>query len=89
MTNSWDNGITPSILLDHMRVMERRLSEQVDSFRKEVHAHFNHMDRQINLLFIKSGNFYERLDDIEVVQLPKVRKHLRRHGSQLRVLAVK
>ena len=83
---SKDNDITPAILLDHMRGMEQRL--KVD-FRKELQGEIHSFDeklsnridqlddkltRKIDVLSVQIGNMDERLDHIEVVEIPKLKK---------------
>jgi len=71
------NDITPKILLDHMQGMEHRIMErflQVDGRFIQVDTRLDGIDRKLDIITVQTQNIDERLDDIEVVQLPKIRK---------------
>lgn len=76
-----DADITPAILLQHMQGMEQRLLHRIDdvkidltSFKTEVNGRLDKLDRRISLLSVQIGNLDERLDDLEVVQVPILKK---------------
>lgn len=74
-----DNDITPAMLLQHMQGMEKRLREDFSStilasedrlksdFSRKLEATETNVIRQIDAID-------ERLDDLEVVQVPKLKK---------------
>lgn len=74
-----DDDITPAILLQHMQGMEQRLRTEfttaIVASENRITADFSHklVSTERNIIRQIDG-IDERLDDIEVVQLPKVRK---------------
>lgn len=87
-----DNDITPAIFLQHMQGMEKRLREdfrkdlqlEIGSLRTEVHKGFEesnkrleHLEQDVFVLVARKSAHEERLNVIEKVQLPKLRKSIR------------
>lgn len=62
-----DGEVTPAILLQHMQAMEGRIMEKFDQLEQKV-------DRNHVILSTQITNLDERLDDLEVVQVPKLKK---------------
>jgi hypothetical protein len=84
-----DQDITPKILLEHMRGMEHRLVEKLNNtengIRSDMKEQFNvvnirldRLESKVSLIQVQIKNMDERLDDLEVVQVPKIRKSIRR-----------
>lgn len=80
-----DDDITWAIVLQHMQGMEQRLSERIDgtrtelkgdinSLRTELKGDLNRIERKVDIALVQIGNLDQRLDDIEVVQVPKLKK---------------
>jgi hypothetical protein len=61
----------------HMQDMEQRLNQRIDKLDLKVDRLDEKLGRKIDLLSVQIGNIDERLDDIEVVQLPKLKKATR------------
>lgn len=77
--------ITPTVLLDHMRGMERRLhsginnvrtelKEEMQGLRTELKDDIQRLERKVNIISVQVADIDARLDDLEVVQMPKVKK---------------
>ena len=80
-----DDDVTPAVLLQHMQGMEQRLRDEFRSGlqsledkvdRNHEEARRNHEEARRNHAIVMTGldNIDERLDDIEVVQVPKLKK---------------
>lgn len=80
-----DDDITPAVLLQHMQGMEGRLRDEFRSGlqsledkvdRNHEEARRNHEEARRNHAIVMTGldNIDGRLDDIEVVQVPKLKK---------------
>ena len=83
-----DDDITPAILLQHMQGMEQRINAQVGTVEKKVDNLAIKVDnlaikvgnlevkvdRNQAFLTMQLDNIVERLDDIEVVQVPTLKK---------------
>ena len=76
-----DNDITIPMIMNYMVSMEGRMMgkmnegfAKVDRRFEEVDRRFDDVDRRLNLISVQIGNIDERLDDVEVVQLPKIKK---------------
>ncbi len=83
-----DQDITPAILLKHimamrgdftaqMQAMEQRIMmkfEKIDVRFDEINARLSQLERKVELLSVQIGNLDERLDDLEVVQIPMLKK---------------
>ena len=76
-----DDGITPAVLLQHMQVMGKQLVEKIDEARTELKADINRVEknlerveRKVDLALVQIGTIDTRLDDLEVVQVPKLKK---------------
>ena len=72
------------MLLRHMQAMEERIMlkfEAVDRRFVDMDAkftlRFDDVDRQLMLLAAQIDNLDKRLDDIEVVQLPNIKKFIK------------
>lgn len=81
MAEQENDGITLQMIFDHMRGMEQRLRREfrdalsgVKSEMNEMNRRFNSLEGKVDLLFVQMGNIDERLDDIEVVQLPAIKQ---------------
>jgi len=81
-TSSSDGrAITSAVLLDHMRGMEGRLIQHIDSVKTELSVRIDHLDihmdrleRKVDWINVSITNLDERLTDIEIVQIPKIKK---------------
>ncbi len=66
------------MLLEHMQAMERRICSDFDSklaiMNADLGGKIDFLVRQSTLFTTQNKNFDERLDDIEVVQIPKLKK---------------
>jgi tetrahydromethanopterin S-methyltransferase subunit G len=83
-----DEGITLFMVMDHMQGMEQRLMSKINGVdgkvdnvagkldRLEAKVDRNHEEAQRNhsLTMVAFDNIDERLDDIEVVQVPAIKK---------------
>ena len=69
-----DDGVTPAVLLQHMQGMERRLTERIDGVEQKVDRLEIKVDRHHAQTMVAFDNIDERLDDLEVVQVPKLKK---------------
>lgn len=79
-----DKDITPAILLQHMRGMEKRLTDhmnvrfiKVDERFVKVEARLESLENKTSLISMQIKNIDHRLDDIEVGDLPRIRKVLK------------
>lgn len=77
------DGITLRTILDHMRAMETRMTTSISSvdqrlqrLEQKVDQRMQKLEQKIDLLFVQNENIDERLDDIEVVQLPAIRQKI-------------
>lgn len=82
-----DGDITPLILLRHMQTMEGRLLEQIGAvrndlsdFKQDVKRRFDALntkvDRHHTILSMQINNINERLDDMEVGEIPKIKQRI-------------
>ena len=69
-----DDGVTLAILLRHMQGMERRLTERIDGVEQKVDRLETKVDRHHAQTMVAFNNIDDRLDDLEVVQVPKLKK---------------
>ncbi len=83
-----DQDVTPAILLQHMQAMRGDFSMQMQTMEQRIMKKFDKMDlrfdeinarlgkleRKVELLSVQIGNVDERLDDLEVVQVPMLQK---------------
>jgi hypothetical protein len=74
-------GITPAVLLDHMRGMENRLKTELKREIGSVRTDLSHLttridrvERDITWIKVSVDNIDKRLDTIEVVQVPRLEK---------------
>ncbi len=83
--DSQNDGVTPAILLQHMQAMELRLRDEFRSglSRLEAKVDRNHQEATLNheqamrnhaQTTLQIDNVDSRLDDLEVVQVPKLKK---------------
>lgn len=77
MTNSDNDGITLRTILEHMRGMENRLQAQISSVKTELAALNAKVDHNHAMLTLQLDNIDKRLDDIEVVQVPKLKNAIK------------
>ena len=79
------DGITAQVLLTHMQGMEQRLTEKIegvetrlngkiDGVETRLEKRIDGVERKVDMALIQIGNIDERLDDLEVVQVPKLKK---------------
>ncbi len=77
-----DQDITPAILLRHMQGMEQRMLQKIEqvraelltgiqTLRKDTQESLEVLRRQISLLSTQIGNMDPRLDEMEIVLLPR------------------
>jgi len=73
-----DDGITPKVLLDHMRAMEGRLSQKISEEIRGVHTRIDRVEiridrveQKLTLISTQIGNIDQRLDVIEIEYLPR------------------
>ena len=82
-----DEDITPAVLLRHMQGMEQRLGAKIESLRSELKGdiwrvetslgkRMDGLEKKVDLISVQIANIDERLDVIEVVQLPMIKKHI-------------
>lgn len=74
-----DNDITPAIILEYLRAMEQRLRDELKKeIRKEITASEERTKNVILAsearLTLQIDGIDKRLDDIEVFQIPKLKK---------------
>lgn len=71
-------GITSAVLLDHMRGMEGRLHTEIKEVRLDLRSTearlIDRIDRVERNLTVQIEGLDHRLDDIEVSQIPKLKK---------------
>jgi hypothetical protein len=78
-------GIALGVVLDHIRgmsvkmdTMKKELMEKIDGkvngFRNELVPRIDRLERKVDFIGVQIGSLDERLDDLEVVQLPAIRK---------------
>lgn len=79
--NPKDNDITPAILLQHMQGMEQRIMTRIDGLEAKhdnlevkVDRIEAKVDRNHSQTMVALDNIDSRLDDIEVVQVPAIKK---------------
>ena len=72
-----DTDITLRDVITHMQGMEQRLSREIASVRLDLTALEVKVDRGFALIQMQLHNIDERLDDIEVVQIPTLKKATR------------
>ncbi len=65
-----DNDNNWGIFLQHMQAMEQRLVAQILSVKSDVRR----VESKVDLALVQIGNLDERLDDLEVVQMPRLKK---------------
>ncbi len=70
-------GVTPAILLEHMRHMEERIMNAMDTRFCKVDIRFSGLEQQNAQILYQIDNIDKRLDDIEVFQIPKLKKAVR------------
>jgi len=86
-SSSGKRGITSAILLDHMRGMEGRLvqridgvesklTQRIDGVENSLTIRMDRLERKVDWITIGITNMDERLTDIEVVQIPKIKKSI-------------
>mgnify|MGYP001595784984 CR=1 FL=1 len=88
-----DSDITPAVLLQHMQGMKYELKQDIhglakrmDRFEERMDQLEHKVDRGFAHLTVRIGNIDERLDEIEVGELPRIRKKLKmRRKSQYTV----
>ncbi len=76
--------ITLRIVLQHVQAMRQEVTSRFDKVEGRLNTMGNdikrlewRMDRNHSLLVYQIDNIDKRLDDIEVVQIPKLKKALR------------
>ncbi len=69
-----DDDITWAIVLQHMQGMEQRLVERIDGVEIKVDRLAVKVDQNHAILSTQIANMDARLDDLEVVQVPKLKK---------------
>jgi len=76
-----DRGITSAVLLDHMRGMEGRLHTEIKEVRLDLRStearlidRIDRVERDIGWIKVSVGNIDKRLDNVEVVQMPRLQK---------------
>jgi hypothetical protein len=80
-----DDDITPATLLQHMQGMETRIltvlrselsdvQSELKTEIQEVKADVRRVEQKVDLALVQIGNLDARLDDIEVKELPKLKK---------------
>lgn len=80
-----DQDITLAILLQHMQTMEQRLQKQILAVRTDLTVEIRKNREEIlgvkrdlarveGNLSMQIGNLDERIDDLEVVQVPMLKK---------------
>ncbi|MDD5103179.1 MAG: hypothetical protein PHX93_02145 [Candidatus Peribacteraceae bacterium] len=71
-------GVTAAVLLDHMRGMEKRLTQRIDIVRNDLTVRMDRMENKVERVYVDLSSQIEgldhRLDDIEVSQIPKLKK---------------
>ncbi len=72
-----DSDITPAILLQHMQGMKHELKQDIHGLAKRMDRLEEKVDRGFAHLNVRISNIDERLDDIEVGELPRIRKKLK------------
>jgi len=79
-----DNDITPAVLLQHIQAMEKRLVVRMEDVRVGLKADVRAVgervvlvEKKVDLARVQIGNIDERLDDVEVVQVPMLKKAVR------------
>ncbi len=72
------DDITLKTILEHMRGMEERLRAEINGVRTELKGDIREVKNEIRrveaVLSNQISNIDARLDDIEVVQVPKLKK---------------
>ncbi|MFA5799656.1 MAG: hypothetical protein WC840_01715 [Candidatus Peribacteraceae bacterium] len=73
-----NDDITLKTILEHMRGMEERLRTEISGVRTELKGDIREVKNEIRrveaVLSNQISNIDARLDDIEVVQVPKLKK---------------
>lgn len=80
-----DDDITLAMVMQHMQAMEGRLGAKIDDVRTELKSELSgvkselksdihRVERKVDLALMQIGNIDARVDDIEVVQVPKLEK---------------
>ena len=73
-----DKGdINVQVLVGHMQAMERRLSDRIDHVQadiKRVENNLNRVEGKVDLSLVQTSNQDIRLDDLEVIEIPKLKK---------------
>ena len=69
-----DDGITSAIILQHMQAMEQRIMEKFSKVDDRFDRLEQKVDRNHVILSTQIANLDERLDDLEVVQVPGLKK---------------
>jgi len=80
-----NDDITLAVLLQHMQGMEQRLMNVIQEVEKKLTTRIDAVDnkltkrmdvleRKIDFISVQIGNIDKRLDDVEVIQIPKLKK---------------
>lgn len=76
-----DQDITLHTVLQHMQGMEQRLTAQIDAVRMDLKNDIHLLDvrlqtveQKVNVISAQIENMDHRLDDLEVVKVPKLKK---------------
>lgn len=73
-----DHDITWAIVLQHMQGMEQRLLEIIEKRFAQVNDRFDRLESTVDhnhmMLSTQISNIDGRLDDVEVVQVPRLKK---------------
>jgi len=68
-------GVTPAILLQHMRGMEQRLSRNIEDTKTELKGDITRIETKMDRMHVnlsgQIGALDERLDSVEIEFLPK------------------
>ena len=75
------SGVTVQVLLQHMQGMQHALTREIRAVRDELKAdlsgtniRLDRLERKVDLLGIQIENIDGRFDDLEVVEVPKLKK---------------
>jgi hypothetical protein len=68
--NSGQPRITLRMIFEHMLAMDQRLTHRIDGLSTDI----KRVERKVDIALVQIGNIDERLDHLEVVELPKIRK---------------